>query len=39
MTKFVALRSKIYSHLKDGGCEVKKNKSNKKVCHKKKILV
>ena len=37
MTKFVALRAKIYSHLKDGGCEVKKAKVTKKCVIKRKL--
>ena len=37
MTKFVALRGKIYSHLKDSGCEVKKTKVTKKCVIKRKF--
>ena len=37
MTKFVALRAKIYSHLKDRGCEVKKTKVTKKCVIKRKF--
>ena len=36
MTKFVGLRAKTYSYLKDDDSEDKKAKGIKKVCHKKK---
>ena len=36
MTKFVGLRAKTYSYLKDDDSEDKKAKGTKKVCHKKK---
>ena len=36
MKKFVGLRAKTYSYLKDNNDEDKKNKRDKKVCHKKK---
>ena len=36
MTKFVGLRAKTYSYLKDDDSEDKKAKDTKKVCHKKK---
>ena len=36
MKKFVGLRAKTYSYLKDNKDENKKIKKHKKVCHKKK---
>ena len=36
MTKFIGLRAKTYSYLKDDDSEDKKAKGIKKVCHKKK---
>ena len=36
MTKFVGLRAKTYIYLIDDGCEDKKSRRQKKVCHKKK---
>ena len=35
-TKFVGLRAKTYIYLIDDDSEDKKEKHNKKVCHKKK---
>ena len=36
LIKFVGLRAKTYSYLKDDSSEDKKSKRHKKVCHKKK---
>ena len=36
MVKFVGLRAKTYTYLKDDGSKDKKAKDTKKVCHKKK---
>ena len=39
MTEFVALRPKTYSYLMDDGSEAKKEKRNKKMCHKKSTYI
>ena len=36
MTKFIGLRAKTYSYLKDDNSEDKKSQRHKKVCHENK---